>query len=82
MRKIFVCLGEGKGGEDLERKKLCFCGEEEKQRRKRKKTLGEGQYILVGGEEKPRRKRRKIFGEDLSRMLRSLGFGLETFANF
>ena len=49
----------------------------------------EGKYseeniFFSGGKENQRRKRRKIFGEDLSRILRSLGFsfGHETFANF
>ena len=53
-------------------------------RRKRRKIFGEGEYLFSGGKENQRRKRREIFGEDLSRILRSLGFGfgLETFANF
>ena len=55
-----------------------------RRRRKRRKIFGEGEYLFSGGKENQRRKRRKIFGEDLSRILRSLGFGfsLETFANF
>ena len=52
-------------------------------RRKRRKIFG-GEYLFSGGKENQRKKRRKIFGEDLSRILRSLGFsfGHETFANF
>ena len=55
-----------------------------RRRRKRRKIFGEGEYLFCGGKENQRRKRSKIFGEDLSRILRSLGFGfgLETFANF
>ena len=51
-------------------------------RRKRRKTFEKENIFFL--EENQRRKRRKIFGEDLSRILRSLGFGfgLETFANF
>ena len=59
-----------------------------RRRRKRRKIFGEGEYLFSGGKENQRRKRRKIFGEDLSRILRSLGFGfclslgLHTFAIF
>ena len=53
-----------------------------RRRRKRRKIFGEGEYLFSGGKENQRRKRRKIFGEDLPRILRSLSFGLETFANF
>ena len=53
-----------------------------RRRRKRRKIFGEGEYLFSGGKENQRRKKRKIFGEDLSRIMRSLGFGLETFANF
>ena len=51
-------------------------------RRKRRIIFGEGVCFFSEGKENKGRKRRKIFGEDLSRILRSLGFGLETFANF
>ena len=56
-----------------------YSGGEEKEG----KIIG-GEYLFSGGKENQRRKRRKIFGEDLSRTLRSPGFGfcLETFANF
>ena len=43
-------------------------------RRKRRKIFG-GEYLFSGGKENQRKKRRKICGEDLSRTLRSLGFG-------
>ena len=52
-----------------------------RRRRKRRKIFG-GEYLFSGEKENQRRERREIFGEDLSRILRSLGFGLETFANF
>ena len=53
-----------------------------RRRRKRRKIFGEGEYLFSGGKENQRRKRREIFGEDLSRILRSLGFDHETFSNF
>ena len=55
-----------------------YSGGEEKEGKHSRRRIS---YFL---EENQRRKRRKIFGEDLSRILRSLGFGfgLETFANF
>ena len=50
-------------------------------RRKRRKIFKE-EYLFFGGKQNQRRKRREIFGEDLSRILRSLGFDHETFSNF
>ena len=35
------------GGNILRRKNMCFCGFEEKQRRKRREILGEGKYFIV-----------------------------------
>ena len=46
--------------------------------RKKGKYSEKENIFFAGRKENQRRKRRKIFGEDLSRILRSLGFGLET----
>ena len=49
---------------------------------KKGKYLGKENIFFSGRKENHRRKRRKIFGEDLWRILRSFGFGLQTFPNF
>ena len=54
-----------------------------RRRRKRMKIFGEGEYLFFWRKRKPEKEKEEIFGEDLSRILRSLGFGfgLKTFAN-
>ena len=39
--------GEGKAGNYFERKKYIFCGGEEKRRKERRKTFGEGKYLFA-----------------------------------
>ena len=53
-----------------------------RRKRKKGKYLGKENIFFSGRKENHRRKRRKIFGEDLWRILRSFGFGLQTFPNF
>ena len=42
------------------RRKICFGGDEEKQRRKWMNIFGKGKYFVGGGKEEWRRKRREI----------------------